>query len=45
MQKIEVDLDTSEVLMHLFSRPPVLASQGATRKHPPPPRRVLQSGW
>lgn len=34
MQKIEVDPDIGEVLIHLFSRPPVLASQGGHKKTP-----------
>ena len=34
VQKIEVDPDTGEVLMHLFSRPPVSVSRGGHKKTP-----------
>ena len=45
VQKIEVDPGTGEVLMHLFSRPPVPVSRGGHKGTPPPQRRVFEPGW
>ena len=44
VQKIEVDPDTGEVLMHLFSRPPVPMSRGGHKKTPASAETGVQIG-
>ena len=44
VQKIEVDPDTGEVLMHMFSRPPVPMSRGGHKRTPASEETGVQIG-